>query len=104
MYKCCSPSCFQEVVHELIFKTDRYLYIFHTYIYILAELFFGVEERAPKVKKSRDHIFSIDDYCPEKQYVSIRTIHLNKSLDYLITRWQTGVFDCPDRATMDTST
>lgn len=80
MYKCCSPSCFQEVVHELIFKTDRYLYIFHTYIYILAELFFGVEERAPKVKKSRDHIFSIDDYCPEKQYVSIRTIHL-------INRW-----------------
>lgn len=56
-------------------QTDIYTFFIH--IYILAELFFGVEERAPKVKKSRDHIFSIDDYCPEKQYVSIRTIHLN---------------------------
>lgn len=49
-------------------------------------------------------MFSIDDYCPEKQYISIRTIHLNKSLDYLITRWQTGFFDSPGRAAMDTST
>lgn len=37
-------------------------------------------------------------------YISIRTIHLNKSLDYLITGWQTGFFDSPGRAAMDTST